>query len=205
MSQENPDREAALTQIAEATGVDAPGEQAALATPANSDQPDEPDSLTKPAGVSPDVTPPISVGTLTEGTYTIKAKSNGKYLSREGQHYVCNRGSADQWEKFKLENAGGGYWYISDYQGEQVVREPTFQALMPQKRPTLPTLESGGIALREKFLHESAGVVWTIEHVSGDVFAFKAAGAYITVEPSGLVAANRTERKDWETFTVTKV
>lgn len=90
-----------------------------------------------------------------------------------------------------------------DYQDETVIREPTFQALMLQKRPTLPVIESGGVVLAERFLH--SGTSWTIHHISGSDFALEAGGAYLTVEPSGLVAVNRTQRKEWEIFTLTKV
>lgn len=149
-------------------------------------------------GIGGGLGPALPPSGLQPGTYTLKARSNGKYLCREAGHYVANRDAADAWEKFKLKRSGAG-WTIQDYKDDYL------------------TLALGHINLEPFGVHHTRGVQpsstdrgkrsqWQLPQVgSGSDYALDQEGFYVTAEPSGVIAFDRTVRQDWETFTLTRV
>lgn len=137
--------------------------------------------------------PPPPVLVLSAGTYTIKAKSSGKYLGRDIASYAANRASPGDSEKFTLK---GNIGHIIDHLGAYLKGEvPTIFAptVIPGNLWPSPTGEDG---TKTQFSFLALG---------GNEFAIQCKGWCITADPQGLVSIYTGIYKDWETFILTKV
>ncbi len=137
---------------------------------------------------------------LQEGIYTIKARSNGKYVCRDVSNvaYAANRDVASTWERFHLHKRDD-QWAIQDWKGAWWARSSHSLNTQPVPNPRW----SYFMAWHQEGI-DSGTTRWDIEHVGGDDYAFRAL-QYVTAEPSGIMNADRNERSTWETFTLTRV
>lgn len=121
--------------------------------------------------------------------YTIRSVPHGKFVSKDGDLY-CNRDEAKAWETFRIDFDGATRrWQIVSY------------------NDTRWSVNTQSILYPTCLFSTQAGVSaygWQIVPLGGDEYAFYHVkeNRWLTAEPSGVMAANRTERKSWETFTL---
>ena len=142
--------------------------------------------------------PPFEI--VEGGVYTFKSKQFGTYLTREAGHYVSNRTTAGEWERFtavkNLEPPGA--WKLKDYTGAYVQLDFTnlVMAFVPGIKPTPDSWRS--------YLDVTP---WDGAHVlhfySLDTNR-NITDYYVSIQQSGVVEMRRYV-DDWELLIVTRV
>ena len=120
-------------------------------------------------------------------TYTIRSVPHGKFVCKDGDLY-CNRDQTSTWETFRLDYDGTRrLWQIVNYNDTRWsvnTQNPLYPTCLFSTKAGLPAYD------------------WRIVPVGADEYGFfhVQEQRWVTAEPSGVMAANRTERQSWETF-----
>ena len=115
-------------------------------------------------------------------SYTIKARSNGKYVCREDDGLKANRDYAAAWERFKIQNGRvidrkNASWLRTDLDGL-----------------------SSNLSRHTSFAIERVDRIGWSFRTGTSRYGPISGKRYVVAEPSGVMACNRTAVGPWETF-----